>query len=157
MWSKIINFWNNERIAAMNYLGLDIGHKNIGIAISQGIIAQSLEKYSFNEYDFEQASNYIAQIIIERKINEIIIGYPINMNNTKSKTSLMVEEFKNILQEKSDIKIVLWDERLTTRVATQVMINANLSRKKRKKFKDQLAAQLILQNYLDFIKNQKEI
>lgn len=132
------------------YLGVDVGSKTLGLATSRGLIATCYGVYYFPKNYFLQAAQYLSNLIITKNFSDIIIGYPKNMNNTIGYSALMVNYFVNLLKSllNENIKIYLIDERLTTRLANQIMINANLSRKKRKQKKDSLAAQLILETYL---------
>ncbi|WP_342224523.1 Holliday junction resolvase RuvX [Spiroplasma endosymbiont of Asaphidion curtum] len=135
----------------MKYLGLDVGSKTIGLAIGQGIISLSKTTINFSEYNFSKAINLILQFVKQENIDIIIVGHPLNMNGSKSRTTIMVEDFVLQLKTKTNLEIILWDERLTSRSANQIMLTANVSRKKRKMNKDKLAAQLILQNYFDYL------
>ncbi|WP_338982601.1 Holliday junction resolvase RuvX [Spiroplasma endosymbiont of Eupeodes luniger] len=137
----------------MKYLGLDVGSKTIGLAIGQGIISFSKTTINFPEYNFSQAINLVLQFIKQENLDIIIVGHPLNMNGTKSRTTIMVEDFVLQLKTKTNCEIILWDERLTSRSANQIMLTANVSRKKRKMNKDKLAAQLILQNYFDYLQH----
>lgn len=132
------------------YLSVDLGTKTLGLASSQGIIATSLDVFRFVENQFDLAIDYVVKLVQQQQYNVIVIGYPKNMDNSIGERAMMVEEFVVNLKTKltEDIEIVLFDERLTTRFAQQIMIEANLSRKKRKLKKDQLAAQIILEDYL---------
>lgn len=135
------------------YLAIDLGTKTIGLAHSQGVIATSLGVFRFVENQFNLASDYVIDLVNKDQYTVIVIGYPKNMDNSIGQKAIMVEEFALSLEESfnDSIKIVLFDERLTTRFANQIMIEANLSRKKRKSKKDQLAAQIILEDYLKSI------
>ncbi|WP_348734914.1 Holliday junction resolvase RuvX [Spiroplasma endosymbiont of Ammophila pubescens] len=135
---------------AKYYLGVDVGSKTLGLATSRGLIATGYGVYRFPENDFAQAAQYLAELITTKQFSDIIIGYPKNMNNTTGPRALMVNDFVDILKPllEATITIHLVDERLTTRQAHQIMLEANLSRQKRKQKKDSLAAQLILEAYL---------
>lgn len=130
----------------MKVLGIDYGTKRIGLAISDplGIIANGQPTIS-NESALEK----IKKIVETERIAKIVLGYPKNMNNTIGPAAKAVEEFQNKLKEIVDIPITLWDERLTTAEATKRLIEADISRKKRKLLVDKTAATLILQGYLD--------
>ncbi|ADD02310.1 MULTISPECIES: Holliday junction resolvase RuvX [Thermoanaerobacter] len=139
----------------MRIMGLDVGDKTIGIAISDlsGTIAQGLTtiKRSSNKKDFER----IKQIINEYEVGMIIVGLPKNMNGTLGPQGQKVVRFVEHLKKAFSIPIILWDERLTTVEAERVLIEkADISRAKRKEVIDKLAAVLILQNYLDSQKNK---
>ncbi|ELL44618.1 Holliday junction resolvase RuvX [Spiroplasma melliferum] len=135
---------------AKYYLGVDVGSKTLGLATSRGLIATGYGVYRFPENDFLQAAQYLAGLIRTEQFSDIIVGYPKNMNNTIGPRALMVSDFVNLLKPLLDatITIHLVDERLTTHQAHQIMLEANLSRQKRKQKKDSLAAQLILETYL---------
>jgi len=139
----------------LRIMGLDVGDKRIGIAISDlsGTIAQGLTtiKRSSNKKDFER----IKQIINEYEVGMIIVGLPKNMNGTLGPQGQKVVRFVEHLKKAFSIPIILWDERLTTVEAERVLIEkADISRAKRKEVIDKLAAVLILQNYLDSQKNK---
>lgn len=132
----------------MRYLGLDLGTKTLGISISEtGVIANSLTTLRHND-DFDYLINELKNIIEEKKIDIIVLGLPKNMNNTIGERGEYILKFKEKL-EIFELPIVLEDERLTTRVAENILINADVSRKKRKKIIDKMAANVILQSYLD--------
>lgn len=134
----------------MKYLGLDLGSKTCGIAISSGIIASIYETYRFNEDDYDTCLNHIVEVINKEKIDEVILGYPKHMNNDIGIRAKISEDFKAKLEEKVSCKVILWDERTTSMEVNRVMLMNNTSRKKRKEHKDELAAVIILQGYLDF-------
>ncbi|AHF57660.1 Holliday junction resolvase RuvX [Spiroplasma eriocheiris] len=137
------------------YLALDVGSKTIGLASSRGVIATPRGVLRFPEGDFLQAAIQVVNLITTENFSHLIVGYPKNMNNTIGPRAEMVEEFIKILKTKLGdliIPIILVDERLTTHQSHQIMLEANLSRAKRKQKKDSLAAQLILETYLS---NQK--
>ncbi len=130
----------------MKYLGLDLGTKTLGLAISKGTIATTLKTIRYN--DINKLIDELKQIISEYKIDLIVLGLPKNMNNTIGPRALETIEFKEKL-EQLNYNVVLQDERLSTVSAHNYMISENLSRKKRKKKVDALAATIILQTYLD--------
>lgn len=130
----------------MNYLGLDLGTKTLGLAISHGTIATSLKTINYN--DLEELQKKLIKIIEENKIDIVVLGFPKNMNNTIGPRALETLNFKEQL-EKMNYRVVLQDERLSTISAHNYMLSADLSRKKRKDKVDSLAAQIILQTYLD--------
>ncbi len=130
----------------MNYLGLDLGTKTLGLAISKGQIATPLKTITYDNKNtlLEQ----LDKIIQEYKIEVIVLGLPKNMNNTLGPRALETLEFKEKL-ENLNYKVILQDERLSTVLAHNYMIEADLSRKKRKGKVDTLAATIILQTFLD--------
>lgn len=133
----------------MRIMGLDIGSRTIGVAISDelGITAQGLKtiKRRSMEEDLKEISLMIAQF----NINKIVVGLPINMNGTIGAQAEAVFQWIKDAKEKIDIPMVSWDERLSTVEATRTLLEADLSRKKRKGVIDKVAAVLILQGYLD--------
>ncbi|QEH61532.1 putative Holliday junction resolvase [Spiroplasma chinense] len=133
------------------YIGLDLGSKTIGVATSEGYFANTNSTIRFEEDNFEQASELLDQFLKKEGYEKIIIGLPKNMDGSSGHRVDMVKEFIDVFLDKTDIKqedIVEVDERLTTRMAKSIMIEANLSRKKQKVNKDQLAAKLILETFL---------
>lgn len=134
----------------MRYLGLDLGTKTLGVAVSDktGLIATSLTILRHdNDYDF--LIEELKKIIKEKEIETIVLGLPKNMNNTIGERGEMVLSFKEKLEESISLPVILEDERLTTKVAENILISADVSRKKRKKVIDKMAANVILQSYLD--------
>lgn len=134
----------------MRYLGLDLGTKTLGVAVSDktGLIATSLTILRHdNNYDF--LIEELKKIIKEKEIETIVLGLPKNMNNTIGERGEMVLSFKEKLEESISLPVILEDERLTTKVAENILITADVSRKKRKKVIDKMAANVILQSYLD--------
>lgn len=141
----------------MRYLGLDLGTRTLGISISDTTltIASTLKTIRFSDSDYDSLIEPLKKIIDEYNISKIVLGYPKNMNNTigdRCKTTL---EFKERLVELVNVEVVLQDERRTTIEATNYMLEADISRKKRKKKIDSLAANIILQTYLDREKGGK--
>lgn len=135
------------------YLGIDYGEKNVGLAMSdgQGIISQvfrTIRKTSAKDADKEVILELLA-IIKEYDIAELVVGLPKNMNNTYGEKARQTLEFIDLMREYIINPIHTWDERLTTREAERMLIQADISRKKRKKVVDGIASQLILQGFLD--------
>ena len=135
----------------MRYLGLDLGTRTLGISISDETktIASTLKTIRFNDSEYEELLPELKNIISEYNIVKMVLGFPKNMNNTIGNRCETTLEFKKLLEDKFDIEVVLQDERLTTVEATNYMLEADISRKKRKKKIDSLAANIILQTYLD--------
>lgn len=131
-------------------MGLDIGTRTIGVATSDllGMIAGGVEtiRRTTEERDFER----IGELIKEHEVDTVVLGYPKNMNGTIGERAQVSEAFAEELKKRFEgIKVVLWDERLSTVAAENVLIDADLKRKKRRKIIDMMAAVVILQNYLD--------
>lgn len=135
----------------MRYLGLDLGSKTLGIAISDSTltIANVLKTIYFETDNYDSLIPELKKIIKENNIEKIILGFPLNMNGTIGPRAEITLEFKKKLENNFNKEVILQDERLTSVISNQVLINADLSRKKRKKKVDGLAASLILQSYLD--------
>ena len=138
----------------MRYLGLDLGSKTLGMSISDitGSIATRLDTLYFDNEDYDSLLEPLQKVIKENKIDKIILGYPKNMNNTIGPRAMIALEFNEKLEKKFSIEVIMEDERLTSVISNQVLISANISRKKRKKKVDGVAAVLILQSYLDRLK-----
>lgn len=133
----------------MRILGLDIGDKTIGIAVSDemGWTAQGLKTLIRKGFNEELSS--IKEIIEEYGVKEILVGLPKNMNGSIGPQGKKVITFVERLKTALPLPVLLWDERLSTVRAEKVLLEADISRKKRKGLKDKLAAQFILQGYLD--------
>ncbi len=135
----------------MKKLGLDLGNKTLGIAISDelGFLARGLETFRFEDKDFQSALEYILKLITNNKIDVVVLGLPKNMDGSLGEQANYSNDFKDKILEKINIKVVMWDERLTSKMASNMMITQNLKRKKRKQDIDKMAAVIILQGYLD--------
>ena len=134
----------------MRYLGLDLGSKTLGIAISDpsGMIASSYQILRHNE-EYERLADEVALLVKEKNIDKIVLGFPKNMDNSIGFKVELSIKFKEKLEEKTNKEVILQDERLTTRQVESMLILNDTSRKKRKKVIDSLAATVILQSYLD--------
>ena len=132
-------------------LGLDLGTRTLGIAISDSMemIASAVETYRVRDDDFDSALKRVEELVKERKVYKIILGYPKHMNGDIGEKALLCEDFKMKLENMLGIEIILQDERWTTKLATNRLLEFDLSRNKRKKIIDKMAAVVILQNYLD--------
>ena len=135
----------------MRYLGLDLGSRTLGISLSDitCTIASAYKTIRFNDSDYDSVLPELKNIINEYKITKIVLGLPKNMNNTIGERGNICLELKKKLEVYLNIEVVMQDERLSTVEATNYMIKADISRKKRKKSVDSLAANIILQTYLD--------
>ena len=138
----------------MRYLGLDLGSKTLGIAISDltETLATTLTTLNFKNENYDELVLMLEDIIKENSIDKIVLGFPKNMDNTIGQRAEITLEFKQKLEDYYHLEVILQDERLTSVISNQVMIMADMSREKRKKKVDGIAAQLILQSYLDKIK-----
>lgn len=135
----------------MKYLGLDLGSKTLGMAISDITltIATRLDTLYFKDEDYDSLLEPLKKIVDENNISKIILGYPKNMNNTIGTRAEITLEFKSKLESFLGLEVIMEDERLTSVISNQVLIKADISRKKRKKKVDGVAAVVILQSYLD--------
>ena len=142
----------------MRYLGIDLGSKTIGLAISDTTltIASTYKTIFFKNEDYNSTIEEIMNIIKEYNITKIILGLPKNMNNTLGERAETTLKYKELLEKNTDIPIVMFDERLTSVISNNILIEADMSRKKRKKKVDSIAAQIILQDYLNKEKNEHE-
>jgi putative Holliday junction resolvase len=135
----------------MRILGLDVGTKTVGVAVSDemGWTAQGLETIKINEEKSEFGFKRLMEIIEEYSVDTIVVGLPKNMNNSIGPRGEACQKYADLLSETFHLPIQLWDERLSTMAAERILISADVSRKKRKKVIDKLAASVILQGYLD--------
>ncbi|MFD1705492.1 Holliday junction resolvase RuvX [Siminovitchia sediminis] len=135
----------------MRVMGLDVGSKTVGVAVSDemGWTAQGIETVSINEEKRMFGFERIGQIIKEYDVEKIVVGLPKNMNNTIGPRGEASMSFAEQLKEKFHLPVELWDERLSTMAAERVLLSADVSRKKRRKVIDKMAAAMILQNFLD--------
>ena len=135
----------------MKYLGLDLGTKTLGIAVSDitHLVATPLTILRFEDSKYEDTIEPLRNIIKQENIGKIILGLPKNMNNTMGDRAMSTLVYKKTLEEEFNIPVIMQDERLSTVAAHNYMLEADLSRKKRKAKVDGLAASIILQTYLD--------
>ena len=133
----------------MRYLGLDLGTKPLGLSLSDktGLIASFYKNISYT--DENKLIEEIKDIVEKEHVEKLVLGLPKNMDNSLGWRSAETIEFKKKLEEKLDKEIILEDERLTTKIAENMLIDFDLSRKKRKKVIDGVSAVIILQSYLD--------
>lgn len=134
----------------MKYLGLDLGTRTLGLAISDplGIIATSYKILRHDE-DYDSLLPMLKEEIEKNHIEALVLGFPKNMNNSVGERGEIALAFKEKLEEEFQLPVYIQDERLTTRQAESLLISNDTSRKKRKKVIDSLAATIILQSYLD--------
>ena len=139
----------------MIYLGLDLGSKTLGLAISDrtSTIATSLEVLRYNDYD--ELLDKLSKIVESRKVDSFVLGNPLNLDGSISRRSEITFEFKKLLEEKFGKEVIMQDERLSTVEAERMLISNDEKRKNRKKVIDKVAAAIILQGYLDRSKNER--
>ena len=142
----------------MRYLGIDLGSKTVGLAMSDptGTIASTFKTIFFSNEDYVSTIDEIKQIVRDYNIKKIIIGLPKNMNNSLGKRAIITTNYAKLLEDNIDIPVIMFDERLTSVISNSILIEADMSRKKRKKKVDSIAAQIILQDYLNKEKNENE-
>ena len=136
----------------MRILGLDYGSKTVGIAVSDplGLTAQSVETiWRKQENKLRQTLARIEELAAEYQAEKIVLGLPKNMNNTIGERAEKTLEFREMLERRTGLPVVMWDERLTTVEAERTLMEASVRRENRKQYLDQLAAVFILQGYLD--------
>lgn len=140
----------------MRKLGLDIGSRSCGFAITDEneIISSALMNLKYQEGHFETVLNQIELYLKEYKIDGFIIGYPLKISGEKSQTTLMVEEYSDLIKKRFNIPILFVNEQYSTKKAHDTLILSGMTRQKRKQNKDKLAAQIILQDYLDYYKHK---
>lgn len=138
----------------MRYLGLDLGTRTLGVSLSDTTltIASAYGTIRFEDSDYDSLLPKIKEIIEEFNVQKIVLGLPKNMNNSLGFRAEETMEFQTKLMDYLKMEVVLQDERLSTVEATNYMIQSDMSRKKRKKKIDSLAANIILQTYLDKMK-----
>lgn len=134
----------------MKYLGLDLGSRTLGVAVSDktGLIASNYKVIRHNE-EYDRLLNEVLLLVKELEIEAIVLGFPKNMNNTIGPKGELSLNFKEELEKIVNIPVFLQDERLSTKSATDMLIQGNVSRKARKKVVDSVAATIILRTYLD--------
>ena len=143
----------------MRILGLDFGSKTVGVAVSDPLLltaqgVESVRRQSPNK--LRQTLARIEAIIKEYEVDRIVLGYPKNMNNTEGERCEKTKEFKEMLERRTGLSVILWDERLTTVSADNYMMESGIRREDRKKYVDEIAAIFILQGYLDYLNLHKD-
>lgn len=132
------------------YLGLDLGSVTCGVSFSDtGLIARTIETIRFNPDDYNMALDKVLDIVDREKPDVIVLGLPLLLNDDVGPRAQICLEFGEVLEQESGIPVKMQDERFTTAVAESILLEADVSRKKRKKKIDQLAAVQILQTWLD--------
>ena len=142
----------------MRILGLDFGSKTVGVAVSDELLltAQGLEIVRRQSPGkLRQTLARIEEIIKEYHVEKIVLGYPKNMNNTEGDRCEKTKEFQAMLERRTGLEVVLWDERLTTVAADRTMMESGIRREHRKEYVDEIAAIFILQGYLDYLSMHK--
>ena len=133
-------------------MGLDFGSKTVGVAVSDplGITAQGIEIVRrTSENKLRKTLARIEELVTEYEVTEIVLGFPKNMNNTIGERAEKSLAFKEMLERRTGLPVVMWDERLTTVAANRTLIEGGVRRENRKDYVDMLAAVYVLQGYLD--------
>lgn len=141
----------------MRIMGLDFGSKTVGVAISDPLFltAQGIEIVRRKAPGkLRQTLARINELKEEYEVGKIVLGFPKNMNNTEGERCEKTLEFKKMLEKRTGLEVVLWDERLTTVEADRTMMQVGIRRENRKEYVDELAAIFILQGYLDYQSRQ---
>lgn len=141
----------------MRIMGLDFGSKTVGVAISDPLLitAQGIEIIRRNEENkLRKTLARIEELIVEYEVSEIVLGLPKNMNDTEGPRAMLSLEFKEKLERRTGLLVHMWDERLTTVEADNIMMEAGIRRENRKEYVDMIAAQLILEGYLEYGRNK---
>jgi putative Holliday junction resolvase len=135
----------------MRCLGLDLGSKTLGIAISDrtNFIASVYKTIFFKDEDYSSLIEPLREIIMNEDVGTLVLGLPKNMNNSLGTRAMITLEFRDMLEKEFGLPVVMEDERLTSVISNNILISANMSRNKRKKKVDGMAAEIILQGYLD--------
>lgn len=136
----------------MRIMGLDFGSKTVGVAVSDAlqVTAQGVETIPRKSSGkLRQTLARIEELIVEYQVGTIVLGFPKNMNNTEGERCTKTLEFKEMLERRSGLPVLLWDERLTTVAAERTLMESGVRREARKGYVDKIAAVLILQGYLD--------
>ena len=144
----------------MRVMGRDFGSKTVGVAVSDPLLvtAQGVETVFRKSPDkLRQTLARIQELAAEYEVDRIVLGYPKHMNNTEGERCEKTKEFARMLEQRTGLAVDLWDERLTTAAAGQVMMQSGVRRQERKAYVDKIAACLILQGYLDMLHCQKEM
>lgn len=139
----------------MRVLGLDYGTKTVGVAVSDALMitaqpVETITRKSANK--LRQTLARIEAIVEEYEVEKLVLGYPKNMNNTIGERAAACEAFKEDLERRTGLPVILWDERMTTVESERVLMAGGVRRENRKAVIDQMAAVLILQGYLDSVK-----
>lgn len=142
----------------MRIMGLDFGSKTVGVAISDALLitAQGIEIVRREqENKLRRTLARIEELIKEYQVEKIVLGLPKNMDGSSGERVEKTMEFKAMLERRTQLEVIMWDERLTTVAADRLMMEANVRREDRKKYVDSIAATFILQGYLDKLSMEK--
>ena len=147
---------NNKRVVSMRIMGLDYGSRTVGVALSDELLLTAQGKEIIRRKEENKLRRTLARIeelITTYGVEKIVLGLPVNMDMTPSERSQLCLEFKDRIERRTDVPVIMWDERLTTVAADEIMDELGIKGRERKEYVDMIAAQVILQDYLD---NRKE-
>lgn len=139
----------------MRIIGLDYGSKTVGVAVSDGLglTAQAVETIPRKEENkLRRTCARIEELIREYGVEKIVLGFPKHMNNDIGERAVKTMEFRDMLERRTGLEVILWDERLTTAEAERTLIESGVRRENRKQYVDQIAAVFILQGYMDSVR-----
>jgi putative holliday junction resolvase len=136
----------------MRIMGLDLGTRNIGVAVSDEMCFFAHPRDTIKRISDDKAIDLIEDMARGSEVKTIVIGLPVNMDGTEGERALASRRFAEKIERRGAFTVVLWDERLSTKEAEDILIKASVRRNKRRKVIDKMAAQVILQNYLDSIR-----
>lgn len=142
----------------MRLMGLDFGSKTVGVAVSDPLMytAQAVEIIRRNDANkLRRTLARIEELILEYKVDEIVLGLPKNMDDTEGERVKLTLEFKDKLERRTGLPVHMWDERLTTVEAYEIMDEVGIKREDRKNYVDMIAAQVILEGYMQYSKQEK--
>lgn len=142
----------------MRILGLDFGSRTVGVAVSDGLLltAQGVETIERkDENKLRKTCARVEELVKEYEVSTIVLGLPKNMNNTEGERVEKTKEFGTMLERRTGLPIVYWDERLTSVAAEQILMESGVRRENRKAVIDKVAAGLILQGYLDWLRTSQ--
>lgn len=143
----------------MRIMGLDYGSKTVGVAISDQLLLTAQGKEIIRrerQNKLRQTLARIEALIVENDVEKIVLGCPKNMDGSEGDRVEKTKEFQEMIERRTGLEVVLWDERLTTVAADRYMMEAGIRRENRKQYVDEIAAVFILQGYLDYLRNQKK-
>jgi putative Holliday junction resolvase len=138
----------------MRIMALDIGEVRIGIALTDPLCVIASPYDVYVRSNIEKDVSYFKNLIQIKKVKKLIVGLPKHLDGNEGKTAVMIRDFVDELIKEVGVEVIFLDERFTSKSADQFLIDNNMRRKKRKNIIDKMAAQIILQNYLDKLKNQ---
>ena len=135
----------------MRTVGLDLGTKTLGIAMSDalGMMAHGVETYTFKTAHYKHALEYLGELVSKEQVAKFVLGLPKNMDGNEGERAEVSRRFADKLESLTGLPVILWDERLTSVQAERVLISGDVRRENRKQHIDKLAATIILQSYLD--------